>query len=67
MSDSNDPKHVPLVFDDDLDGPVTNNAELNRKIEEQERREPRKSRARRDVKPINRRGVQPITIKPIDK
>ena len=38
MSDSNEPKHVPLVYDDDLAGPVTNNAELNRRIEEQERR-----------------------------
>ena len=39
MSDSNDPKHVPLVFDEDLAGPVTNNAERNRRIEEQRRRD----------------------------
>ena len=36
MSDSKDSKHVPLVFDADLDGPVTNNAERNRRIEEEE-------------------------------
>ena len=60
MSDSNDPKHVPLVFDEDLDGPVTNNAELNRRIEEQERRN--RERAARSAT-SNQYGVQPITIK----
>jgi hypothetical protein len=39
MSDTKNPKHVPLVFDADLDGPVTNNAELNLRIEEQRRRD----------------------------
>ena len=38
MSNSNDPKHVPLVFDEDLAGPIFNNAERNRRIEEQKRR-----------------------------
>ena len=39
MSDSNEPKHVPLVFDEDLKGPIFNNAERNRRIEEQRRRD----------------------------
>ena len=39
MSDSNKPKHVPLVFDEDLKGPIFNNAERNSRIEEQRRRD----------------------------
>ena len=31
MSDSNDPKHEPLVYDEDLNGPIIDNAELNRR------------------------------------
>ena len=39
MSDSNKPEHVPLVFDEDLEGPIFNNAERNSRIEEQRRRD----------------------------
>ena len=38
MSNSNEPKYVPLVFDEDLAGPIFNNAERNRRIEKQRRR-----------------------------
>ena len=55
MTNSNDPKHTPLIYDEHLAGPVFNNAELNLRIEEQERRN--RDRAQRSLSATSNQSI----------